>query len=172
MSVMTDKATNRLLTLPEIAQRFNCSVKTFERKARLEGIPYQIRNDAMCFDPYDVFDHFDDNNILRNQDISKHNHAGGSVYLLTAYGTGYFKIGYSLLAVGRRIKQLQAGCPFELLLRATRSGDMRTESNLHYYFCQHRVKGRSEWFESGYHWSHVTQAFISWDVTMGEEQWK
>lgn len=71
----------------------------------------------------------------------------GNVYLLNAWGTDRYKIGFTKSDVKKRIKQLQTGCPDELILvKVYESEEYKSvESWMHRKHHAKRVEG--EWFE-------------------------
>lgn len=70
----------------------------------------------------------------------------GYVYIISAVSTRYFKIGISEESVLKRLKQLQTGCPFELLCvyHAYVANMFQTEKELHKIFSASRRIGG--WF--------------------------
>ena len=67
-----------------------------------------------------------------------------SVYILHAEGTDRYKIGHAK-NLTKRIRSLQTGCPFPLVVRKEISGGEEFERFLHEAFSKYRVNG--EWFE-------------------------
>lgn len=66
------------------------------------------------------------------------------IYFIECTGHGLVKIGWSE-NVPRRLKQLQAGCPFVLRIVGFMPGfGSKDESVLHYHLQRDRVRG--EWF--------------------------
>jgi hypothetical protein len=70
----------------------------------------------------------------------------GNLYLLNAWGTNKYKIGVTKNNVEKRIKQLQTGCPDEIILINQYKSDVyrKIESWLHRKFKSKKVEG--EWF--------------------------
>ena len=71
----------------------------------------------------------------------------GTVYIVQAEGTPYFKIGVTTDRVGVRISGLQTGCPHKITLYASFPADKprHWEQSLHRFYYPERVRG--EWFE-------------------------
>lgn len=156
----------QLLTLSEMADVFQCSAKTFSKCVREDNVPFVMDGKRMLFNERAVLDHLDSRNACKNLTIPTDDYEGGFVYLLQADRTSYFKIGYSERTTAGRIRQPQSGCPFELVVRATRPGDRGLERDLHIYFAKSRL--RNEWFEIKQHWSNVVLLFLDWDASFGE----
>jgi hypothetical protein len=155
---------NRLLTLSEMAEKLTRTARTFKTHVVREGIPHIQDERGLWFCFQDVIDHLDPRNRLRGVEIPRKEFDGGTVYLLHAEGSYFYKIGYSANNLAGRLRQLQSGCPFELRIRATRPGTMRDERNMHSYFSPFRVDGRTEWFEfKNCHWSSVVPEFLAYD---------
>lgn len=70
----------------------------------------------------------------------------GTVYLLNAWGTDNYKIGVTKRDVNKRIKQLQTGCPDEIVLVKKFDCEhyRKVEGWLHRKHGAKRVEG--EWF--------------------------
>jgi hypothetical protein len=70
----------------------------------------------------------------------------GTVYLLNAYGTDNYKIGITKRDINKRIKQLQTGCPDEIVLIKKFDCEhyRKVEGWLHRLHAAKRVEG--EWF--------------------------
>lgn len=70
----------------------------------------------------------------------------GTVYLLNAWGTDNYKIGVTKRDVNKRIKQLQTGCPDEIILvkKFECENYRKVERWLHRQHGMTRVEG--EWF--------------------------
>lgn len=70
----------------------------------------------------------------------------GTVYLLNAWGTDNYKIGVTKRDIDKRIKQLQTGCPDEIVLVKKFECEhyRKVESWLHRQHGSKRVEG--EWF--------------------------
>jgi hypothetical protein len=78
----------------------------------------------------------------------------GYVYFLTAEREGFpIKIGFSQFPTIARLRQVQMGCPYPLVLLGTMMGSRAEEARLHKQFAQWRLSG--EWFER-------TQAILSY----------
>lgn len=67
----------------------------------------------------------------------------GFVYFVQASHGGPVKIGYSV-DPGGRLRELQSGSPYWLVLRHSIEGDRTRENELHRQFKEHRLGG--EWF--------------------------
>lgn len=67
------------------------------------------------------------------------------IYLIITEDKQYLKIGYTDSNVEKRLHQLQAGCPMELLVLETFQGTIQDEKYLHYICREHHV--RREWFK-------------------------
>lgn len=68
----------------------------------------------------------------------------GTVYLIHAVGSDFYKIGWTSGSVSERVKSLQCGCPFSLCVVARMPGDRSVERDLHERLREARVHG--EWF--------------------------
>lgn len=70
----------------------------------------------------------------------------GTVYLLNAWGTNKYKIGFTKRDINLRIKQLQTGCPDEIVLARKYECEnyQKVEKWLHKQHNSKRVEG--EWF--------------------------
>lgn len=70
----------------------------------------------------------------------------GTVYLLNAWGTDNYKIGVTKRKIEKRIKQLQTGCPDEIILIKQFDCEhyRKVESFLHRQHASKRIEG--EWF--------------------------
>lgn len=66
------------------------------------------------------------------------------IYFVQAGNGGPIKIGRTSLVVRYRVRELQIGCPYELLLLATMPGGLAKERALHARFRGDRLRG--EWF--------------------------
>lgn len=73
------------------------------------------------------------------------NNEGSTIYFVQHGETGAIKIGYTALAIEKRIASLQTAASAPLKLLATLSGDRATERDLHQRFAAHRRSG--EWFD-------------------------
>lgn len=71
----------------------------------------------------------------------------GKVYLLNAWGTDRYKIGITKGDIDKRIKQLQTGCPDEIILTNSYETEnyRKLEGWMHRKLNSKRVEG--EWFE-------------------------
>lgn len=70
----------------------------------------------------------------------------GIVYLLNAWGTDKYKIGITKGDVNKRMKQLQTGCPDEIVLTKLYECEhyRKLEGWMHRKFSSKRIEG--EWF--------------------------
>jgi hypothetical protein len=70
----------------------------------------------------------------------------GNVYLLNAWGTDRYKIGITKGDVEKRVKQLQTGCPDEIVICQVYSCKhyRKLESWMHRVYGPKRIEG--EWF--------------------------
>lgn len=69
----------------------------------------------------------------------------GFVYFVSAIQEDFpVKIGFAEKSHARRLRSLQNGCPYPLVLLAQFSGTYKDESGLHKRFWKHRLCG--EWF--------------------------
>lgn len=68
----------------------------------------------------------------------------GWIYFARARGTDLVKVGFTTGDIAGRLKSLQTGCPYELLLEAYAPGAMDDERGLHDAFAPRRV--HLEWF--------------------------
>jgi hypothetical protein len=71
-------------------------------------------------------------------------HTRPSVYFIEALTSGFVKIGYSQNPQ-ERLKSLQNGVPFELVIIKTIKGTAEDEREIHRRFYKHRVRG--EWYK-------------------------
>ena len=70
------------------------------------------------------------------------------IYAIEAVGSEFIKFGVSgFQSPGHRLGQLQTGCPYELVVRATASWPDREEFRIHRYLQELHVRG--EWFRFG-----------------------
>lgn len=69
----------------------------------------------------------------------------GNVYLIECSRTGALKIGWAT-CVPSRIRELQTGAPYPLVLLATFLGRLQDEGDLHRRFREARIHG--EWFDA------------------------
>ena len=67
-----------------------------------------------------------------------------TVYAVGALGTSFFKVGYAK-NVDLRIRDLQVGCPHELLLLGSIEGGEQVELDVHKLVLPLRIRG--EWFD-------------------------
>lgn len=67
-----------------------------------------------------------------------------AVYFARAEGTAYVKIGFAV-NVPRRMRHLQAGCPYKLTVVRVVGGDRRAEAAYHALFSEHHVD--RDWFK-------------------------
>lgn len=77
------------------------------------------------------------------------------IYAIGAVGTEFIKIGWTK-QIGKRLKELDTGCPHELEILATADWPSGAETALHRYLQEHNVKG--EWFQ----FSEKTEQAIKW----------
>jgi hypothetical protein len=77
------------------------------------------------------------------------------IYAIRAIGTQYVKIGRAA-SVGKRLKELDTGCPHELHIEAVGNWDDSRESAIHAYLVDHCEK--LEWFRD----SPQTAQIIKW----------
>lgn len=66
------------------------------------------------------------------------------IYFLRAVGTEFVKIGHCGSDILKRRSAIQTGCPFDLVVEATRPGNQIDENDLHEELNDKRVRG--EWF--------------------------
>jgi hypothetical protein len=67
------------------------------------------------------------------------------IYAIRALGTNYIKFGYTN-NVAKRLSTMQTGCPVDLMLLASCSGDRKTEAWLHLRLLRAKAFQRGEWF--------------------------
>jgi len=79
----------------------------------------------------------------------------GVIYFFHAEGTNLWKVGFcnSESRVNRRLKYLQTGCPFRLVVRAIKKHVGRQyESKVHCLMARHRVLGerfrQNDWMDA------------------------
>jgi hypothetical protein len=77
------------------------------------------------------------------------------IYAIRAVGTQYVKIGKAA-SVGRRLKELETGCPHELHIEAAADWPDAQESAIHEYLKAHCEK--LEWFRD----SDLTAKVVKW----------
>lgn len=70
----------------------------------------------------------------------------GTLYLIEAEDAGAIKVGFTSLPVEKRLRDLQTGCPHNLILLATTPGLKSTERAIHAELEPYRVRG--EWFDA------------------------
>lgn len=81
----------------------------------------------------------------------------GLVYVVEATGTDRVKIGWTSGDMAVRLKALQSGAPFPLVVRATTPGTLRDERAAHRRLAADRVAGTNEWF----HRTPAVEVFIA-----------
>lgn len=69
----------------------------------------------------------------------------GYIYIVGNLEQMICKIGFSF-DVDKRIKGIQTGCPFGIIILAKFIGTMDTEKQLHKKYKKHRIRKNGEWF--------------------------
>lgn len=67
------------------------------------------------------------------------------IYVISARGTDFYKIGQTSANVQTRFDELQTGCPYKLEIELKMPGGEDVERRLHQHFADQRHRG--EWFE-------------------------
>ena len=72
------------------------------------------------------------------------------IYIIQCVGSTYYKIGITQGSVDKRLKSLQTGCPYDLLMVMAffTSNPEADEHRVHELLKQYRVRG--EWFDLGH----------------------
>lgn len=86
----------------------------------------------------------------------------GYVYFIQVGSDGPIKIGFSKADPARRMKHLQAGCPWELRLVGAVSGSKFNERCLHEKLSH--LKIRQEWFRPGFDIEEMLSPSFIWSV--------
>jgi hypothetical protein len=90
---------------------------------------------------------------------------GEMIYAIRAVGTEYVKFGRAA-SVGKRMKELETGCPFELHIEAVASWPDGQEKAIHSYLAEHNKK--YEWFRDSAKTAQVIEWMNSGDAGLRE----
>ena len=81
----------------------------------------------------------------RLQENTLKNGENDFVYVFANIKYGFCKIGYSTNPF-KRLKEVQTGCPFPLMIIAKYKGNRTMETLLHRKYKSYKVRNRGEWF--------------------------
>ncbi len=135
---------------------FLCKEKLIEAGiSEIDGIVTDAASTCSSFDKYQevfgtdpIVDYFEKRYEKRNEIealIKKSTTDGKSyVYFFINSKNKYCKIGYSKNPV-LRLKEVQVGCPVELMIAGIIEGDKHSEKDIHDVFGRYRTHG--EWFQ-------------------------
>lgn len=79
------------------------------------------------------------------------------VYIVQAEGTPHFKIG-TTADIKARLRSIQTGCPYNVIVRELYEGDKATEDQLHEIFKPFR--GYGEWFSLPLNWRDLLPSIV------------